>query len=112
QNHLFTKQRGRPLLGGFRGMLAAMLFGTFLFATGAKAAGLSGTYSIDASGSGNYISFKAAVTDLTNYGVSGPVVFNVTATTYTEVVSVPSITGASASNTIIFHGAGRGKTIL
>ena len=93
-------------------MLAAMLFGTFLFATGAKAAGLSGTYSIDASGSGNYISFKAAVTDLTNYGVSGPVVFNVTATTYTEVVSVPSITGASASNTIIFHGAGRGKTIL
>jgi len=112
QNHLFTKLRGKPGYSGFRGVLAAMLLGVLLFASGAKATGLSGTYTIDASGSGNYTTFKAAVSDLNNYGVSGAVVFNVTATTYSETVSVPSVTGASASNTITFHGQGRGNTIL
>ncbi len=83
-----------------------------LFATGARASGMSGTYTIDASGSGNYTTFKAAVSDLASNGVAGPVVFNVTSSTYTENVSVGSITGASSSNTITFRGAGRGSTIL
>src|SRR5271165_5326417 len=112
QNHLFTQQRGNPGYSGFRGVLAAMLLGVLLFATGAKATGLSGTYTIDASGSGNYTTFKAAIADLTNYGVSGPVVFNVTATTYAEAASVGVITGASATNTITFMGKGRLNTIL
>jgi len=112
QNHLFTQQRGRPGYSGFRGVLAAMLLGVLLFATGAKATGLNGIYTIDASGSGNYTTFKAAVADLVNYGVSGPVTFNVTATTYNEAVSVPSITGTTATNTITFTGKGRANTTL
>jgi len=88
-----------------------MLLG-LLFATGAYATGLSGTYSIDASGSGNYTTFAAAVSDLGTYGVAGAVTFNVTAATYTEKVSIGAITGASSSNTITFHGKGRGNTVL
>jgi len=109
---LFTKQNGRPGKTGFRGALAAMLLGALFFATGAMATGLSGTYTIDASGSGNYTTFKGAVADLNTYGVSGPVLFKVTSATYAEVVTVGAITGASATNTITFSGKGRGSTTI
>lgn len=66
---------------------------------------LSGTYTINASGSGssNYTSFGAAVTALSTSGVSGAVTFNVASGTYTEQVTIPAITGASATNTITFQ---------
>ena len=66
---------------------------------------LSGTYTIDASGSGssNYTSFGAAVTALSTSGVNGAVTFNVASGTYTEQVTIPAITGASATNTITFQ---------
>ena len=63
---------------------------------------LSGTYTIGGSGAGNYTSFTAAVTDLANKGICGPVVFNVAKGTYTERIVIPQITGASAINTITF----------
>ena len=46
---------------------------------------LSGSYTIG--GGGNYTSFGAAVTALTNNGVSGPVTFNVLTGTYNEQIS-------------------------
>jgi hypothetical protein len=64
---------------------------------------LSGAYTIGASG--NYTSFSAAVSALTTSGVSGPVTFNVASGTYTEQVTIGSITGASATNTITFQSA-------
>jgi hypothetical protein len=67
---------------------------------------LNGTYTINPSGSGatNFLSFSEAVTALQLLGVSGPVTFNVAAGTYTEKLTIPAITGASASNTITFDG--------
>ena len=38
---------------------------------------LNGTYLIDGGGGGDYLSFTAAVTDLTTLGIAGPVVFEV-----------------------------------
>ena len=68
---------------------------------------MSGTYTIDKSGSGasNFKSFKAAVTSLVNNGVSGSVLFNVSDETYTEQVTITGISGVSSSNTITFQSA-------
>jgi len=63
---------------------------------------LSGTYTIGGA-SPSYASFGAAVTALTTNGVSGAVVFNVRAGTYSERVVLPAITGASATQTITFQ---------
>lgn len=110
QKHLHKKKRRIPALSGIRGLLAAMLFGILLWTNGASGAAMSGTYTIG--GTGNYTTFGKAVAALTTNGVSGAVVFNVSAGTYSEAVSIPGITGASATNTITFQGAGRGKTII
>ncbi len=66
---------------------------------------LSGTYTIDASGSGtsNYTTFAAATTALSTSGVSGPVIFNVASGTYTEQVTIPAYTGSSTTNTVTFQ---------
>lgn len=67
---------------------------------------LSGAYTINAAGSGasNFISFADAVTTLACAGIAGPVVFNVAAGTYNEQVTIPSIAGVNATNTITFDG--------
>lgn len=88
----------------------------FLFLVASVAAiaqPMSGVYTINPTGSGttNFTSFGAAVTALTTNGVSGPVTFNVSAATYNEQVTIPPITGASATNTITFDGgAGNAAT--
>ena len=66
---------------------------------------LSGTYTIDPNGSGssNYSNFTSAVSALSTSGVNGAVTFNVKQGTYTEQLSIGSITGASAVNTITFQ---------
>ncbi len=71
-----------------------------------RSIGLSGTYTINPSGSGssNFTTFSAAVAALTASGVCGPVVFNVAAATYNEQISIPVISGTSATNTITFNG--------
>ena len=66
---------------------------------------LSGTYTIDPNGTGtsNYTSFTSAISALSTSGVNGAVTFNVKQGTYSEQVTIPSLTGASASNSITFQ---------
>ncbi len=68
--------------------------------------GIAGTYTIDPAGSGanNFTTFTAAVNKLINCGISGPVTFNVANGTYAEKISIPSISGSSATNTVSFVG--------
>lgn len=78
-------------------------------------AGLSGNYTINpalATGGNNYQTFTAAVSALSTNGVSGPVVFTVSAGTYTESFTINSITGASAINTVTFQGAENDSTAV
>jgi len=77
---------------------------SLLLVTLTSNAQLAGTYTIDDGGGGDYTTFTAAVSDLTTLGVSAPVVFEVLPGTYTEQVSIPAITGSSATNTISFAG--------
>ncbi len=74
---------------------------------------MAGNYTIDPSGTGanNFVSFQAALDALACSGVSAPVVFNVSAGTYTEQLVVPAISGASSVNTVTFDGgAGNAST--
>ncbi|PJB14019.1 MAG: hypothetical protein CO118_10755, partial [Flavobacteriales bacterium CG_4_9_14_3_um_filter_32_8] len=66
---------------------------------------LAGTFTIGAAG--NYATFTDAVNALV-CGVSAPVVFNVLAGSgpYNEQITIPQITGTSATNTITFNGNG------
>lgn len=62
---------------------------------------LNGTYTIGGS-SPSFESFSLAAAALNERGISGPVVFNVRSGTYNERLILYEITGASASNTIVF----------
>ena len=73
--------------------------------------GLSGTYSIAASGA-DFIDINDAVDRLKTCGVVGPVVFNVENGTYSGAISIPEILGADSINTITFQGASRENTII
>ena len=81
---------------------------------------LSGTYTIDQTGGGNYISFQAATVDLMAQGVNGPVTFLVAGdppnNVYTECIGgtagLTEITGASSINTITFSEAPGDEIIL
>ena len=82
----------------------SLYFGPFNFRTRCVST-LSGNYTIDNSSptaGTNYNSFADAVAALNNCGVSGPTVFHVDEGTYTEQVTLISIVGASATNTITF----------
>ena len=81
------------------GVVALAVLTTPMFAQ------LSGSYTIDPNGTGtnNYTSFTSAISALSTSGVSGPVTFNVKQGTYTEQVTIPNITGASASNRVTFQ---------
>lgn len=65
---------------------------------------LSGNYTIDPNGSGstNYTSFSAAITDLETIGVNGNVTFHVKEGTYTEQLNIDSIPGTSDSSIVVF----------
>ncbi|HYG14859.1 MAG TPA: hypothetical protein VEC12_03830, partial [Bacteroidia bacterium] len=70
----------------------------------------AGTYTIDPAGSGpnNYTTIKQ-VTDIINCGgISGPVTFNLAATTFNETIDLLFVKGASSVNRITFKGAGVG----
>lgn len=64
---------------------------------------LHGTYTIGPSG--NYASINTALVAMQNCGISGPVVFNIAAGTYTEAITISPISGASATNTVTFQSA-------
>jgi hypothetical protein len=59
---------------------------------------LSGNYTVGTGGT--YTSLSAAINDLTNRGVDGPVSFKLKTGTFHEQVIIGSIVGASATNTI------------
>ncbi|WP_139316609.1 right-handed parallel beta-helix repeat-containing protein, partial [Algoriphagus marinus] len=82
-------------------VFAALFFQFLVGGYQAKAQGLTGTYTIGASG--DYLSFNGAVSALNTNGVSGPVIFNVADGTYSEQIVLGPITGSSATNTITFQ---------
>ncbi|MDH7515807.1 MAG: hypothetical protein QHI48_08040, partial [Bacteroidota bacterium] len=63
---------------------------------------ISGTFTIGGVAP-NYPTFAAAVADLNANGICGPVVFNVRSGTYNETITLMSIGGTSATNTITFQ---------
>ncbi|HMQ75190.1 MAG TPA: right-handed parallel beta-helix repeat-containing protein [Flavobacteriales bacterium] len=65
---------------------------------------LSGTYTIDGSGAGDYLSFGAAIDDLNALGVNGPVLFEVTDGSYSGRATIGAVAGVSAVNTVTFRG--------
>jgi hypothetical protein len=98
-----------------------------LFLSNAASAALSGTYTINpsaAASTSNYKTFASAVSDMVSgtradggtangAGVSGAVTFNVSNGTYTEQITIPAITGASATNRItLLSASGDSSTIL
>jgi len=87
-----------------RTFLRFFALGIFLLPGMLSAQPLNGIYTIGGS-TPDYATLNTAVTALTSNGVSGPVIFNITPGTYTEHVSIPVITGASATNTITFQSA-------
>ncbi|MBI3234362.1 MAG: hypothetical protein HYZ42_10035, partial [Bacteroidetes bacterium] len=78
--------------------------------------GLRGTYTIDttqAASTTNFKSFGSAINALNGCGgVAGAVVFNVSANTYAEQVTIGAINFVSATNTVTFNGAGTSSTLL
>ncbi len=83
------------------------VMGALLFA-GTAAAQLNGTYTIDASGSGDFTSFTKLSDTLISKGVSGAVTINVVAASgpYSEDFYLDEISGASSTNTITINGNG------
>lgn len=77
-----------------------------------KCVGKSGVYYIDASGKGDFQTFNAAISSISNCGLAGPVKFIVKAGTYVERVVIDPIIGASSSNTVTFEGVHRDSVIL
>lgn len=67
------------------------------------AAALGGTYTIGASSSADYNTFKAAEADMKAYGICAATVFNVEAGTYNEQVKFTTYTGISATNNVRFR---------
>jgi hypothetical protein len=73
---------------------------------------LNGNYTIGGANP-SYATFTAAVADLANRGVCGPVIFNVRSGTYSEQINLPMIVGASATNTITFQSeAGDSTSVI
>jgi hypothetical protein len=65
---------------------------------------LSGNFTINQSGNGDYLSFIDAIADLKERGVCGPVTFFVKPGTYREQLVIDKIKGASQTNFIRFIG--------
>ncbi|MFQ5568494.1 MAG: right-handed parallel beta-helix repeat-containing protein [Rhodothermales bacterium] len=87
--------------------LLPILLGVLLI-PGSAVAQLSGTYTIDSSGPDagrNYASFTSAVNALNTLGVSGAVTFDVASGTFSEQITIGSISGSSAANTVTFQSA-------
>ena len=98
----------------------------FLFLANQSFAQLSGIYAIDGAGTAStsvYEDFQSAVDDLMGNtrsdggpangpGVSGPVVINVNAGTYTEQIRIPYIQGVSSTNRITFQSTDSDSTVV
>lgn len=86
-----------------------------LLSAAATAVPLNGTYTVYGAGA-SYTDLAAAITALNGNGVSGPVVFNIRAGSYSGTTAqgvVNQITGASSTNTVTFQAeSGPGTTTL
>ena len=65
---------------------------------------MQGKFLIGSSPSADFATFTEAVDSLVSHVVSGHVIIDVEAGTYTEQIVIPEITGASVNNRIIFQG--------
>jgi parallel beta-helix repeat protein len=72
---------------------------------------MSGTYTIGGTNP-DYNTINAAVTDLENGGVCGPVVFNIRNGIYNEQVRVGYVAGASSTNTVTFQSENQDSTLV
>ncbi len=63
---------------------------------------LNGTYTIGGT-SPDYLTFTDAVNAMVNSGLTGGVVFNVRAGTYTEQLNIPEIGGVNSNDSIVFQ---------
>ncbi|OFX90094.1 MAG: hypothetical protein A2W99_17370 [Bacteroidetes bacterium GWF2_33_16] len=86
----------------FGKILLFFLSGTFLLSQNSYSQ-LTGTYTIGTTG--DYTTISAAVTALTNDGISGPVTFNISAGDYHEQLVIQQISGVSPIDTIVFQSA-------
>lgn len=77
---------------------------SFIFSTSVFAQSLSGNYTIGGP-SADYASFRAAISALDSFGVSGPVVFNVQSGVYRESDTIKKIAHSSSVNTVTFQAA-------
>ncbi len=76
-------------------------------------AALNGTYLIDNTGAGDYLSFGDAITDISCKGMSGPVTFNVTAgQVFVETQDLNLTFPGTAVNTVTFQRTGAGANPL
>ena len=71
---------------------------------------LAGTYTIG--GGGNYTTWTEAIDSLVSQGVSAPVIMNVLDGSYLEQLTIPAITGASATNTITFQSNSQDSSLV
>lgn len=71
---------------------------------------LSGTFIIDKSGKGDFVSVNSAISALSYCGINGPVTFRMRPGVYTERVVIPPIPGASAINRITLDGGSADST--
>ncbi|MEI6765153.1 MAG: right-handed parallel beta-helix repeat-containing protein [Bacteroidota bacterium] len=65
-------------------------------------AGMSGTYTVGGT-TPNYATVNDALNALYTYGVCGPVVFNIRNGSYSQQISVSTLNGVSATNTVTFQ---------
>jgi len=67
--------------------------------------GLSGVYTIDPAGNGDYIDFTSAVADIESFGVCGSVIFDVLDGTYNEQIMLNAYPGQGVTGDVTFRGA-------
>jgi PKD repeat protein len=75
-------------------------------------AGLSGIYTVGGL-TPDYVDFATAITSLNTFGVCGPTTFDVRTGTYPEQVSLGSVIGMDATNTVTFRSeAGHRDSVI
>ncbi len=82
----------------------ALLFVSSYFLCFTSSAQMSGTYVVGGINA-DFNTISDAVNSLSTNGVSGPVIINISAGTYNEFFTIPSISGSSSNNTITIQGA-------
>lgn len=83
-----------------------------LFVSFSGFAQLSGTYTVNPSGTGDYTTIQQAADDLTQQGIAGSVTINIAAGTYDEQVIIDTIPGTSANRKVIFQSQAQDTSVV